>query len=154
MLLALLIVGAVALACRRRRAAAAEPHATELPSTGASSQAVNYGAMPTITSEYGAAPMPSMRVLFDLYHRVFLCINRVLFFILISALQASSSIYSSFPASAASVTTPTSNYSSMPDKVEFNYADPASGFVDASVLEEEVRVHGAVNRKSQKQLYQ
>ena len=67
-------------------------------------------------------------------------------------MQASPSKYDRFP--VESVTAPASNYSSMPDKVEFNYADPAAGFVDASLLEEEVRVHGAVNRKSQKQLYQ
>ena len=48
---------------------------------------------------------------------------------------------------------PVSQYDQLPAKVEFNYADPAAGFVDSSVLEEEVLVHGAVNKKSQKQLY-
>ena len=58
------------------------------------------------------------------------------------------------PVKVESVAAHTSHYDQLPAKVEFNYADPAAGFVDASMLEEEVRMHGAVNKKSQKQLYQ
>jgi hypothetical protein len=41
-----------------------------------------------------------------------------------------------------------SQYDSMPNE-QFNYAHPDAGFVDASVLDEEVRLHGAVNKQLQ-----
>lgn len=69
-------------------------------------------------------------------------------------MRASPSRYDRGAVKVESVAAPVSQYDQLPAKVEFNYADPASGFVDASVLEEEVRVHGAVNKKTQKQLYQ
>ena len=114
--------------------------ATELSSAGVDTHTANYGPISLVASEYGGANANVAGFL--------RCCSVASTFTILDVIDNERS---QEPISAAAV--PVSQYDQLPAKVEFNYADPAAGFVDSSVLEEEVLVHGAVNKKSQKQLY-